>query len=478
MQSFPSTSEFQSKSIESAVQELARSFQGAIILPGDVEYEQARKIWNGIIDKHPLIIVRPQHADDVIAAVNFARENNLLLSVRGGGHNVAGHATNDDGLVIDLSSMKKIEVDPVNGIARAEGGVVWGELDAATQAYGLATPGGVYSKTGIAGLTLGGGFGWLRNKHGLSSDNLIGAEVVTASGELIHVSATENADLLWGLRGGGGNFGVVTTFEYQLHPVGPEVMFAFAIHDGTDASEMKRALRFYRDFHATAPKEVSTILALGKVPPVDHFPPELHNTPFILLAGLYAGAVVDGERALQPLRDFSTPLLDLSGVMPYVQAQQAFDQEFPDGLRYYWKSLNLTRFDDEAIERIVDHARRQPSPLSTTDIWHVGGAMTEIDPDTTAFYGRQAAFLLNAEANWNDPANDDGNFRWVRDFISDMAAFSDGSRYLNFAGFQEEGDKMMRGAFGAHYQRLVELKQKYDPTNLFRLNQNVKPTGA
>lgn len=457
------------------IQPLSRDFKGQIIPPEHADYDTARRVWNGMIDKYPALIVRPQDSKDVIAAVNFAREHNLLISVRGGGHNVAGHATNDGGIVIDLSAMKKIEVDPEKRIARAEGGVTWGELDAATQAHGLATPGGVFSKTGIAGLTLGGGFGWLRNRYGLSCDNLIAAEVVTADGRLVRASATENPDLLWGLRGGGGNFGIVTSFEYQLHPLGPDVMFVFAFHDGKTVEDMKRALRFYRDFSATAPDEVSTLMAFGQIPPDEHFPEELHRKPFTLFGGLYAGSVEDGKRALQPLLDFGTPLLDFSGVKPYVEAQQSFDNDYPDGLRYYWKSLNLNHLDEDVIERIVAHARLQQSPFSTTDIWHVGGAVSRVGADESAFYGRQAAFLLNPEANWIDAKDDTANIQWVRHFIDDMAPFSDGSRYLNFAGLQEEGDEMMRKAFGPQYERLKALKQEYDPHNLFQLNQNVKP---
>jgi FAD/FMN-containing dehydrogenase len=457
------------------VQSLRSMLQGQIILPGDADYEEARKVWNGMIDKYPALIVRPEDNADVAAALTFAREQNLLLSVRGGGHNVAGHATNDNGLVIDLSSMKKIVVDPVQRIARAEGGVTWGELDAASQVYGLATPGGVFSKTGIAGLTLGGGFGWLRNKYGLSCDNLIGAEVVTASGEIVRASTTENRDLLWGLRGGGGNFGVVTVFEYQLHPVGPDVMFAFIFHDGSSEAEMQRGLRFYREFSATAPDEVSTLAILGQIPPDEHFPVEHHRKPFIAFGGLYAGPVEDGKKVLQPLLDFGTPLLNFSGVMPYSEAQQAFDNDYPDGLRYYWKSLNLNTLSDEAITGIVEHARRQPSPFSTTDIWHVGGQVRRVGSDESAFNGRQAAFLLSPESNWIDAADDEVNIQWLRDFVNHMEAFSDGSRYLNFPGFHEEGDEMMRKSFGAQYARLAALKQKYDPDNLFRLNQNIKP---
>lgn len=458
-----------------AFKSFAETFKGEIIRVNDEQYEEARKVWNGIIDKFPALIVRPQGNDDVIAAVNFARDNDLLVSVRGGAHNVAGHATNNGGIVIDLSAMKHISVDPTKRTAKAGGGVLWGELDAATQRYGLATPGGVYSKTGIAGLTLGGGFGWLRNKFGLSCDNLIGAEVVTADGQLLHVSETENADLLWGLRGGGGNFGIVTHFEYQLHSVGPEVMFVFVMHNAETVEDMTRAVRLYRDFSETAPDEVSTIMALGQVPPDEHFPEDLHLKRFALFGALYAGAVEAGKEVVQPLLDFDEPLLDFSGVMPYVEAQQAFDEDYPDGLRYYWKSLNLESLSDEAINRIVEHARKQPSPFSTTDIWHIGGVVKQPSAQESAFFGRHATFLLSPEANWIEEADDDVNITWLRSFVDDMQTFSDGSRYLNFAGFQEEGDAMMQDSFGTQYQQLVELKRKYDPNNLFRLNQNIKP---
>jgi FAD/FMN-containing dehydrogenase len=458
------------------IQALAAQFQGVIIQPGDAAYESARKVWNGIFDKYPAVIVQPVDTDDVCAAVNFARDNHLLLSVRGGGHNVAGHATNDGGMVIDLSMMKKVIVDPVNRRVWAGGGITWGELDRATQVYGLATPGGVFSKTGIAGLTLGGGFGWLRSKFGLSCDNLTGAEIVTADGQVVRASAAENSDLLWGLRGGGGNFGIVTTFEYELHPIGPDVLFVFAFHDGSTEAQMEKAIRFFRDFTASAPDEVSTILALGMIPPEPElFPQALHGHRFVLFGGLYAGGVEDGKRALRPLLDFGQPILDHSGVKAYTEAQQIFDHDYPDGLRYYWKSINLQRLDDEAIAKIVTHARQQPSPYSTTDLWDIRGAAARGRGGDSAFYGRDAAFLLNTEANWIDPETDAQNMAWVRDFVQAMEPFSDGSRYLNFAGFQEEGDAMMRSAFGAQYERLAALKLKYDPDNLFRLNQNVKP---
>jgi FAD/FMN-containing dehydrogenase len=455
---------------------LQRSLDGELIRPGDAEYEAVRKVWNGMIDRHPALVARCANTQDVVACVNFACDKGLTLAVRGGGHNVAGHATCDGGLVIDLGPLNHVEVDPQRRRARAGGGATWGEVDAATQAYGLAVPGGVFTGTGIAGLTLGGGYGYLRNKFGLSCDNLVGAEVVLASGEVVRASAEENPDLLWGLRGGGGNFGVVTTFEYQLHPVGPEVMFAFVFHDGS-GDAMRRAVQFYRDFSAEAPDEVSTIMACGVIPPDPHaFPEALHGRPFAAFIGMYAGDPEEGRRALQPLLGFGEPLVDGSGVMPYVEAQKAFDHEYPDGRRYYWKSLNLTRLDDEAIALIVEHALRQPSPYSTTDLWHIGGAVKRAGADESAFHGRHAEFLLNPEANWDGPADDAANIGWVREFIAAMEPYSDGSRYLNFGGMQEEGDAMIRDGFGPQYARLQALKRRYDPHNLFHLNQNIDPS--
>ena len=456
-----------------SIQTLEAKMHGTVVRPGDADYDEARAVWNGMIDRYPALIARCASVEDVIASLQFAREHNLVLAVRGGGHNVAGHSTCDDGLVIDLSPMNRVEVDPDKRIARVQGGATWGDVDAATQVYGLAAPGGVVSVTGVAGLTLGGGFGWLRNRYGLSCDNLIAAEVVTVDGQVIRASESENRDLLWGLRGGGGNFGIVTTFEFQLHPVGPEVMFAFVLHDGT-GDHMKLGLQFYREFCATAPDEASTIAVLGKVPPDPSFPEELHEHPYILFGGLYAGPVEEGQRVLQPLLDFGKPLLDFSGVKPYVEAQQAWDADYPDGKRYYWKSLNLNRLDDEVIDRMVAHAHKQPSAHSTIDLWHIGGAVTRVSAEDSAFFGRQAAFLLSPEANWEHAEDDAENIQWLRDIMTDMQAFSDGSRYLNFAGFQEEGSEMIRKAFGPQYERLVALKQRYDPTNFLRLNQNIQ----
>jgi hypothetical protein len=461
-----------------AVEELAARLHGHVTRPDMPGYDEARAVWNGMIDRYPALIAHCESAGDVATSIRFAREQQLPIAVRGGSHNVAGHATCDDGIVIDLTPMKTIEVDPHARIARAGAGVTWGELDAATQEHRLATPGGVFSDTGIAGLTLGGGFGWLRSKYGLSCDNLIAADVVTADGRLVHASETENSDLLWGLRGGGGNFGVVTTFEYRLHEVGPEVYFNFCFLDG-EGDNTRRALAHYIDFATSAPDEVSTIAVCGIIPPVeDMFPADIHGRRFVVMAGMYSGPVAQGERILKPQRDFGETLIDFSGVMPYVEAQQVFDEDYPDGLRYYWKSLNLTRLDERAIDLIADVALRQASPLATTDLWHVGGAVRRVPDTASAFGGRQSLFLLNLEANWEDTAADDANLRWAREGVAALTEYSDGGSYVNFAGFNEEGDEMVRSTYGTHHQRLVELKTKYDPDNIFRLNSNIKPASV
>lgn len=463
--------------VTDSIRAFEAQLEGTLIRPGNAEYDEARRVWNGIIDRYPALIARCASVEDVVASVNFAREHHLAVAVRGGGHNVAGHATIDDGLVIDLSPMNQVKVAPKIRRVVAQGGATWGDVDAATQVYGLATPGGLVSKTGIAGLTLGGGMGWLRNKYGLSCDNLLRAEVVTANGRVIYASETENRDLLWGLRGGGGNFGIVTNFEFGLHPVGPEVFLVFVLHDAENG-EMKRAMQFYRDFVATAPDEVSANMACGVIPNADHFPIEIHGRRFAMFGALYIGDVEQGKQLLQPLLDFGVPLVNASSVMPYVQAQQVFDALYPDGMRYYWKSINVSRFDDDVIDRVVEHAQQQPSPMSTTNIWHIGGAVARTSSEHSAFFGRQSAFLINAESNWQDEQNDAENIAWARNLVAAMQPFSDGSRYLNFAGFQEEGSAMMESGFGNQYARLLALKNRYDPTNFFRMNQNIEPYNA
>lgn len=459
---------------ETKVRALAGLLHGQLIQPDDPEYDQARAVWNGMIDRRPALIARCADVSDVIAAVNFARENNLLLAVRGGGHNVAGSAVCDGGLVIDLSAMRNIQVDPEARTARAEGGVTWGELDAATQSYDLAVPGGVVSETGIAGLTLGGGLGWLRRKFGLSIDALIAADVVTADGRYLRASAEENADLFWALRGGGGNFGVVTSFEYRLYPVGPEVMFAYVFYPAAIA---KDALRFYREYTAAAPDEVSSFAIFGSVPHLPMFPLYAQGAPFITFAAMYCGPVAEGQRVLQPLRTFASPIADLSAPMPYVDVQRVMDEDYPAGkMRYFWKSIYLESLDDTVIAHLIEHNRRRPSQHSTLDIWQLGGAMSRIGAKDTAFGRRSAPYLLGVEANWENPQDDAENIAWTRKTADGMQRFSDGAEYLNFPGFMERGEAALRATYGSNYERLVAIKHKYDPTNLFRLNANIKPS--
>jgi FAD/FMN-containing dehydrogenase len=458
---------------EAVVEQFAAGLCGELLRPGDEDYEDSRRVWNGLVDKQPALIARCAGVGDVTDSVNFARENDLLLAVRGGGHNVAGNAVCNGGLVIDLSPMKGIRVDPERRTVRAEGGVTLGNLDRETQVFGLATPMGVVSQTGIAGLTLGGGIGWLRRKYGLSSDNLLSVDVVTADGRFLTASETENEDLFWGIRGGGGNFGVVTSFEYRLHPVGPEVMFCFVLYPGDRAKEV---LSFCEDYVAEAPDEVSPLGSLGRVPPVEMFPESWHGEPMVALLDMYAGEAEEGERVLRPLRDLGGAIADLSARMPYTEVQKVLDEDYPDGWRYYWKSQNISGLNDEVIERLMDHSAAAPSHHSTIDVVYQGGTMSRIGASETAFGDRSAPIWLAVEANWENAQADEANIAWVRECVSDMRRFSGGGAYLNFPGFYEEGDWLMREAFGENYERLVDLKNKYDPTNLFRLNQNIKPT--
>ena len=460
---------------EAAVERFGSRLRGQLLRPGDAAYEEARLLWNGLIGKRPALIARCAGVGDVIDSVNFARENALLVAVRGGGHNVAGNAVCDGGLVIDLSGMQGIRVDPERRTVRAEGGATLGDLDRETQVFGLATPLGVVSKTGIAGLTLGGGIGWLRRKYGLSSDNLVSVDVVTADGRFLTASETEHEDLFWGIRGGGGNFGVVTSFEYRLYPVGPEVMFCFVLYPGDRAREV---LRFGEEYMAGAPEEVSPVGVLGRVPPVELFPERWHGEPFVAFLAMYVGEAEEGERVLRPLRELGGSIADLSARMPYTEAQAILDEDYPDGWHYYWKSQNVDSLNDKVLERLMNHAETAPSEHSTIDVWYQGGAMARVGASETAFGDRSSPILLGIEANWEDQRDDEANISWTRNCVADMRRFSSGGMYLNFPGFFEEGDNLMHDAFGANYERLVEIKNKYDPTNLFRLNQNIQPTAS
>ena len=457
-----------------AVREFAARVRGAVIHPGDADYDDARAVWNGLIDRKPALIVRPIGTADVIEAVNFARESGMVLSIRGGGHNVAGNAVNDDGIVIDLSRMRGIHVDPATRRVRVQGGATLADLDSETQLFGLAVPAGVVSPTGVAGLTLHGGTGHLRRKYGLTIDNLLSVEIVTADGQVRTASASENDDLFWAVRGAGSNFGVVTSFEFQAHPVGPAVMVG-AIFYPFEAA--RTVLPAWRDYMATAPDEVSSVALIWNVPAGEPFPVEHHGKPVCIVAAVYSGAVEDGEPVIQPLRELAEPLIDMSGPWPWLGLQSGFDALFPKGGLYYWKSRSLPDLSDQAIETIVEFGGRRPTPQTDLIIWHHGGAMSRVGESDTAYGGRDAGFLVTGEVNWTDPAQTDEALAFGREYWDAMGKYSTGGLYLNFAGFIEEKEELVRAGYGANYERLARLKAKYDPTNLFRMNPNITPAG-
>lgn len=428
-----------------------------------------------MIDRRPALIARCSGAADIIDAVNFAREQDLLVAVRGGGHNVAGQAVCDDGLVIDLSAMRAVRVDPVNRTVRAQGGALWADVDRETQVFGLATTGGVVSTTGIAGLTLGGGYSWHRRKHGMSIDNLLSADVVTADGELLHASEEEHPDLFWAIRGGGGNFGIVTSFEYRLHELGPEVMFLGCMYPMENIRNVASAWRAFMD---GAADEITVDCVAWSIPPHPAFPEELHHRPVAIVAGMYAGPAHEGRKALQPLRELGEPVLDLSDVMPFTAVQQAYDPFFPSGeLLHYWKSIYLDRMDDEVIDAISKWAEERPGPRILMSTRPMGGAVSRVPADATAIGDRSAPFLLSIDSMWENPDESERNIAWTRACWADMKRFSNGAVYFNFPGFLEEGEELLRTSFGANYERLARIKAKYDPDNFFRLNQNIRPAG-
>jgi FAD/FMN-containing dehydrogenase len=459
---------------EAALRGFKTSLRGELLCPGEEGYDQARRVWNGMIDKQPALIVRCRGAADVIDAVNFGRTYKLLVAVHGGGHNVAGNAVCDGGLMIDLSPMRGVWVDPEVRTARVQGGATWGDVDGETQAFGLAVPGGAVSMTGVAGLTLGGGYGWLRGKYGLTCDCLRSVDMVTAAGQLLTASQDRHADLFWGVRGGGGNFGIVTSFEFQLYPAGPEVVLCAPMYPAEDAY---RVLRAWRDIMATAPDDYSSDLVLWSVPEDPHFPADAWGKHVVIPAGVYCGPLDAGEQFIRPLRALGKPVLDLSGRSSYLHVQKAFDPFFPKGeFLHYWKSLYLDRFNDEAIDLIIDQYHRRPSPRSLISVRYQGGAMRRVEAAETAFGDRSAQVLVSIDSTWKEAQASDSNIAWTRAFWSALQPFSSGRTYFNFPGLLEEGDELVRTTFGANYERLVALKNKYDPGNLFRMNQNIKPT--
>jgi FAD/FMN-containing dehydrogenase len=461
---------------ENVQQEIGMTFHGPVIKAGDAGYDQARQIYNGMFDRHPGLIIQCSGTADVIDAVNLAREHELVVAVRGGGHNVAGNSSCDDGLVIDLSRMRGVHVDAQTQRVLVQGGATWGDVDRETLAFGLVAPGGIVSETGVAGLTLSGGLGWMRNKYGLSCDNLIGAEVVTADGKLVKTSASENPELLWALKGGGGNFGVVTNFEFQLHPLDPVVQVCVVFYPVEDGASI---LKRWRDWVVTTPPEVSSAAIAWTGPASEHLPPPVHGKSFIGTGAVYAGRVSDGEKALEPLRHFGTPLAELVMPMPFRMFQQAFDWAFPlDGsIRSYWKSLYSNEFSDAEIDILVEAISNKTSPYSLVNIPHMGSVVRDVPQDAAAFATRSAPFMISLDGNWTDPAdNGQSHIAWVRDTWEKLRPYSDGSVYLNFVGAEDrDADALTHAAYGSNYERLVTIKRRYDPDNMFRLNQNIRP---
>jgi FAD/FMN-containing dehydrogenase len=456
---------------QGSIAELAQAMRGELIAPGDPGYDQARRIWNGVHDRHPALIARCAGVADVMRAVEFARSEELLVAVRGGAHSIPGFSTVDGGIVIDLSPMNAVRVDPEGHTALAQAGTTWSQFDHETQAFGLATTGGLVSSTGIAGFTLGGGVGWLMRKHGLTADNLLSADVVTADGRLVHASEQENPELFWGLRGGGGNFGIATSFEYRVHPVGPIVTAGPIFYPGDRAREI---LRFYRDWVEEAPDELTTLVNLLTAPPAPFLPEEWHGKPLVAIIGVHSGSVEDGERAMRPLRELGDPVADLIGPMPYVAMQSLIDPLWGPGAHSYFKAGWLGGLDDAAIDTLIRHRDSVTSPKTEIHIHHVGGAVARVPADATAFGDRSAPFLMNIVASTFTADGYDDAVAWAQGLHSAMSPALTGGTYVNF--LSAEGDERVRAAYGDTYDRLVALKDEYDPTNLFRLNQNIAPS--
>jgi FAD/FMN-containing dehydrogenase len=451
------------------IDELRERVRGEVITQGDEGYEEARKVYNAMIDRRPAVVVRAVNAGDVIAALTFARERGLDLAIRGGGHSVPGFGTCDDGVVIDLSRMRGVRVDPAARTARAEGGATWGDFNAATHAFGLATTGGIISTTGVAGLTLGGGIGYLARGFGLSCDNLISADVVTADGGFVVASETGNDDLFWAIRGGGGNFGVVTALEFRLHPVkdiygGP--MFY-------ELEEAENVLRFFREYIADAPEQMGAFPAFQIAPPLPFIPEDRHGDTFVAMVACWAGPIEEGERALRPFHEVAPVVAEHVGPMPYPALNGAFDGLVPPGLQHYWKAAFVKELTDEAIAAHAEHGPEVPVVNSTMHIYPINGAVHRVAPDATAFGHRDASFAPVIAGMWPDPEQNEVNIAWVRRYYEAVAPHSEEGGYVNFMAADDQD--RVRANYGANYERLAKVKQTYDPDNLFHLNQNIKP---
>jgi FAD/FMN-containing dehydrogenase len=456
---------------DGTLQELRETIRGDVIGPADDRYDSARFAWNGMIDKRPALIVRCTGNADVIAAVQFARSQGMEVAIRGGGHSLPGFSTTDGGVVIDLSGMRGVRVDEAAMRVMVEGGATWADVDQATQQHGLAVTGGLVSTTGVAGFTLGGGVGWLMRKHGLSSDNLVGAEVVTADGRLVHATETENSGLLWGLRGGGGNFGVVTTLEFRLHRVGPDILGGPVFHPAGQTVQVLRGWRSYTS--ANLADEMTTLVSLGSAPPIPPIPEELHGTKVVTVVSAYAGAPDGGVEVAAPLHTLGDPIADLLGPIPYLVLQSLVDPGWGPGARNYFTSAFLGDLPDEAIEVLAEYHRACPSPFSEIHIHHMGGAVARVGIDQSAFGNREAPYLLNVVGRWIEPGDDERNLRWARALRAAMDPFGTGGVYSNFLGVGDDG---VRAAYDTdRYTRLAALKREWDPDNVFHLNQNIPP---
>lgn len=450
--------------------ELKHAMKCPVILPGDANYDEIRKIWNGMIDRRPAAIVRCANAEDVQRAIGLAREHRLELSIRGAGHNIAGNSLCENGMVIDLSTLKKVQVDAAKRRAQVDPGATLHDLDEATQAHGLAVPVGVNSTTGIAGLTVGGGFGWLTRKYGMTVDNLVSADVVTADGTKRLANSKENSDLFWAIRGGGGNFGVVTRFEFDLHPVGPEILAGLMVFPFQQA---KQVLQHYRDFAVSAPEELTVWVVMRKAPPLPFLPQDVHGKEVVVLAIFYAGNIAEGQKLIDPIRKFGDLVGEHVGPQPYVQWQQAFDPLLTPGARNYWKSHNFTELKDAALDTMISFGNKLPSPHCEIFIAALSGAPNRVASDATAYAHRNAKYVLNVHGRWENPSQDKECVEWSRELFRATLPYASAGAYVNFMTDDEEA--RISSAYGSNFDRLAQVKKKYDPENLFHLNQNIKP---
>lgn len=456
--------------LKETIEGLKTKVKGHVVLPEDANYDEVREIWNGMIDRRPAVIVQCADADDVIRTISFARENGREISIRGAGHNIAGNAVCDNGVTIDFSTMTNVRIDAEKKRAYVEPGATLGDFDKAAQAQGLATPVGVNSTTGISGLTLGGGFGWLTRKYGMTVDNLVSAEVVTADGNKLRASESEHPDLFWAIRGGGGNFGVITEFEFELHPVGPEILAGLIVFP---FSQAKQVLTKYRKFVESIPEELNLWVVLRKAPPLPFLPINVHGKEVVVMPVFYGGDIAEGEKLIKPLRSFGDAYGEHISVKPYVEWQQAFDPLLTRGARNYWKTHNFTELSDRALDTFIEFAGKLPTSQCEIFIALIAGASNRVPPDAMAYFHRDVKFVLNVHARWDDAEQDQMCIAWAREFFQASAPYASAGAYVNFMT-EEEGDRVA-AVYGSNYERLVQLKNQYDPKNIFHLNQNIKP---